>query len=213
MRFEPLGDTAFILRDLQGPAHAIADELKDLNVPGLVEATASYDTVGIYIEPDTFDMALFESVLNQIRPALQWKNRRILIPVCFEMGEDLTEAANTLGLGEQELVQLFCATELTCYAVGFSPGFPYLGYLDERLHGLERLATPRVRVPKGSVAITGSQAGIYTLERPGGWWIIGRTPLELVDTETDYFPIKAGDTVAFATLSPDEFRQRQGERI
>ena len=127
MRFEPLGDTAFILRDLQGPAYAIADELNSLNVPGLVEATASYETVGLYVEPRLFNMAELAATIDKLHVTSPSVVRHHQVPVCFEMGADLSDAANELQLSLEELVSSFCARDLCCYAVGFCPGFPYLG--------------------------------------------------------------------------------------
>ncbi len=99
------------------------------------------------------------------------------------------------------------------YAIGFCPGFPYLGYLAQALSGVPRLDQPRPKVDAGSVGITGRQTGIYTEARPGGWNIIGRTPLELVNVADSYFPLKAGDRVRFRRIDALEFEQFRGQRL
>jgi inhibitor of KinA len=211
MKIEPLGDAAYLLRDLPGPAYRVAAALNRRALPGLLEAVASYETVGLYVDPDRFDpQCLNETVLS---PENSLEPKRHLVPVCYEMGLDLSEAAERLGMGATEVVERHSASTYRCFAVGFCPGFPYLGYLDETISGLPRRPSPRVRVEPGSVAITGRQTGIYPLPRPGGWWLIGRTPLILVDEEAGYFPIEAGDEVRFVPISRDEFERRQGDRL
>src|SRR5205814_3381261 len=116
-------------------------------------------------------------------------------------------------LSPAEVVRLHAGTEYTVYAIGFCPGFPYLGYLPAALAGVPRLATPRLRVEPGSVGLTGRQTGIYTEARPGGWNLIGRTPLELVNVADGYFPLRTGDRVRFIRIDEAEFRRLQGRRL
>ena len=110
-------------------------------------------------------------------------------------------------------MRLHAATEYTVYAVGFSPGFPYLGYLPDRLCGVPRLEAPRVRVEAGSVGLTGRQTGVYPEARPGGWNLIGLTPLQLVDVADDYFPLRTGDRVRFEPIGAAEYRRLLGKRL
>ena len=105
------------------------------------------------------------------------------------------------------------ATEYTVCAIGFCPGFPYLGYLPDALCGVPRLPAPRLRVEAGSVGLTGRQTGIYTEPRPGGWNLIGQTPLELVDVAAGYFPLRTGDRVRFERIDQGEFRRLVGQRL
>src|SRR5438477_375224 len=98
-------------------------------------------------------------------------------------------------------------------AVGFVPGFPYLGYLPPELCGVPRLATPRVRVEPGSVGVTGRQTAIYPRPSPGGWNLIGRTPLVIVDVAAGFFPLRVGDRVRFARIDDRRFRELEGERL
>lgn len=209
MKIEALGDSAYILRDLERPADELAAALNAAPPAGLLEAVASYDTVGVYVDPSSFwPQALDPGLVAASRVA-----RSHEIPVCYERGPDLEEAAQRLSLTPDTVVRLHTAAEYRCFAVGFCPGFAYLGYLPAELAGLPRREEPRVRVEPGSLGITGRQTGVYPLPRPGGWWLIGQTPLTLVDVEDDYFPILAGDTVRFRPIRVAEFDALKGARL
>ena len=121
--------------------------------------------------------------------------------------------ADAAGLATDDVIRLHTGTEYMVYAIGFCPGFPYLGYLPRELCGLPRLPAPRLRVEAGSVGLTGRQTGIYTLPRPGGWNLVGRTPLVLVDVAAGYFPLRTGDRVRFARIDEAEYRRLEGERL
>jgi inhibitor of KinA len=209
MQVEPLGDSAYILRDLDVPAHALARALNARPPIGLQEAVASYESVGLYVDPEIFDI----SALELPRNLEVGFGRKHVVPVCYELGEDLSAVCSQLNLTVAELVQAHAGQEYQCYAVGFCPGFAYLGYLPAALEGVPRRANPRTQVPAGAVAITGRQTAVYPLRRPGGWSLIGQTPLCLVDVEDRYFPISAGDSVRFEPIGRAEYERRQGERL
>jgi inhibitor of KinA len=135
------------------------------------------------------------------------------IPCCYEMQLDLARVAEHTGLTAEEVIRLHTGTEYTVHAIGFCPGYPYLGYLPPQLCGVPRLPTPRLRVEAGSVGLAGRQTGIYTEVRPGGWNLIGRTPLQLVDLADGYFPLRVGDRIRFQRIDEAEFRRLQGERL
>ena len=116
--------------------------------------------------------------------------RSFTIPVCYEMQLDMPRVCEATHLTADEVIRLHTATTYTVYAIGFVPGFPYLGYLPPELCGVSRLPSPRVRVEPGSVGLTGRQTGIYPLARPGGWNLIGRTPLTIVDVASGFFPLR-----------------------
>lgn len=125
--------------------------------------------------------------------------RRVEIPVVYggNAGPDLQVVAERAGLRAQQVVELHSSVDYVVYFIGFQPGFPYLGGLDERLH-TPRRAEPRVSVPRGSVGIGGSQTGIYPLAAPGGWQLIGHTPLSLFDPhQQPPVLLRPGDTVRF----------------
>jgi inhibitor of KinA len=210
MKIEPLGDSAIIVRELSLPAYVFAEAIRAACLPGLIEAMASYDTVGVYFNPEVFDPTGLLLLRGDRARATDNLHE---IPVCYEMGEDMPEVADRLGLKPQAVAALHTSQPFTCFALGFCPGFAYLGHLPEQLSGVPRRPAPRVRVEPGSVAITGRQTAVYPLLRPGGWSIIGKTPLCLVDVEDAYFPIKAGDLVRFISISPKEFEARKGDRL
>lgn len=214
VRIEPLGDSAYIVRDLGDLlSYTLAQECERLNLPGVQEIVPAFDTLGVYVDRAVFDPEAFVSLVQGLTTVAEPQGKMHLVPVCYELGDDLKTAAQELGLSQADVVYLHADRVYRCYAVGFVPGFPYLGYLPEQLCGLARLASPRVRVPSGAVGIVGDQTGIYPGGSSGGWRLIGRTPLTIVDLQTGYFPIKPGDQVRFQPVTLDEFSAMQGARL
>ncbi|HJP82049.1 MAG TPA: allophanate hydrolase subunit 1 [Fimbriimonadaceae bacterium] len=217
MKVERLGERAVILRDLPCQAYRIADSLNSNQglFQGFQEAVPSYETVGIYFENRLQSIRdlneMIENAVNSIWPETSPQYHDI--PVCYELGEDLLDSADALGVSPEQLVEAHVSQEYTCYAVGFCPGFGYLGYLDESISGLPRRPSPRIRVEPGSVGITGRQTAIYPSATPGGWNLIGRCPLQLVDVPQNYFPIRAGDRIRFYRVDESEFGRLRGERL
>lgn len=125
--------------------------------------------------------------------------REIDIPVWYD-GPDLAASAETLGLTPGGFAELHAATTYACAAIGFCPGFSYLESLPPALCGLPRLSSPRAVVPAGSVAVAGNRTAVYPLDRPGGWRLIGRTELEMVDVGAGEFRVRVGDRVRFVPL-------------
>lgn len=205
MRVEPLGESALILRDLNRPAPEVAAALE--RTPGVAEAWAAFDAVGVVLD-GTADLA---TVLREPEIPAEIPERRVhTIPVLYD-GEDLDEVAARTGLSRDRVAALH-ARKYDCRAVGFCPGFAYLAPLPPELD-LPRRVTPRPRVAPGSVALAAGMTAVYPLERPGGWWLVGRTPLALVDEADGYFPLRAGDRVRFVAIGAEEFARRQGERL
>src|SRR5579862_2577860 len=187
MRIEPLGDLAYILRDLPATSAQIAHAIEAAHIPGITDVVPCAKTVGVYVRS--------EVSLTEIKAAcalagsVAYEPRALRIPVCYELGPDLANVARTLHISASKLAELHSSAEFTCFAIGFCPGFAYLGPLPEVLRGVPRLPAPRVRTEVGSLGITGNQTAVYPLFRPGGWPIIGMTPLCLVDERDDFFPI------------------------
>jgi inhibitor of KinA len=130
------------------------------------------------------------------------------IPVCYggEFGPEIEFVADTHGLSVEDVIRIHSAPDYLVYMIGFTPGFPFLGGLPEVLH-TPRLQTPRQAVPAGSVGIANNQTGIYPIESPGGWQLIGRTPLGMFNPKKpNPFRIKAGDRLKFKPISPSEYR-------
>lgn len=210
MRIEPLGDTTWIVRDLGSlPPYAVAESIRNARLKGVEDAIGTAEAVGVY-------GGLPEEILQAAQEAESMTDTaRALrdVPVCFELESDLEEISASLGIESDQVLDDLCAATFEVEAIGFCPGFPYLKGLPASLYGLPRLARPRSRVPAGSVAITGDRAGIYPLERPGGWQIIGRTPCQIVDVEDEWHPIEAGDMIRFQPIGLKEFQERAGERL
>lgn len=217
MKLVPLGDQA-VLAYLPDEAAAVrlAAAVRGANPPWLQDVVPAYASVGVFFDADATTGADVRAWLAEL-PATHHPTtpppRSHLIPVCYELNLDLPRVCGVTGLSADEVIRLHTAAEFTVYAVGFVPGFPYLGYLPDPLCGVPRLESPRVRVEPGSVAITGRQSAIYPAPSPGGWNLIGRTPLTIVDAADDFFPIRVGDQVRFERIDEGEFRRLEGTRL
>lgn len=208
---EPLGERAYLVRRLGAvPAHAVAAAI--MATGRVEEATPAYDTVGVYVGKD-FDSGTLRQILEEMEFGDVPEPKRHHIPVCYELGADFEDVCRQLSLRASEVIRHHSTPDYTCFAIGFSPGFPFLGYLSDALSGLPRRASPRTHVPPGSVGITGRQTGVYPGPSPGGWNLIGRTPLTLVDLDDAYFPISAGDWVKFEPISAAKFDELEGQRL
>jgi inhibitor of KinA len=182
---------------------------------GLRELVPAYHTLTVYYDPFIVNGSFpFEKVKNHLEAILTslntttvTNNRYIEIPVCYEsdFSPDLYDLAITNNLTVEEVVQLHSSVIYHVMFIGFSPGFPFLMGLDKRLH-FPRKTLPRLKVHQGSVGIAGKQTGIYSLDSPGGWQIIGRTPIKLFNimSETPTL-LRAGDKVKFNPISLEEF--------
>jgi inhibitor of KinA len=178
---------------------------------GLRNIHPAYNSVLISFDPIAVSPREFElqirSRLDVLSSVVLSSPRLIDVPVCYDrsVAPDLDFVAGHCGLSVDDVIRLHASVEYLVYFVGFAPWFPYLGELADRLV-TPRLATPRLRVPEGSVAIGGSQTGIYSLPSPGGWRIIGRTPLKLFrPRESSPALLEIGDHVRFRPMSLQEF--------
>lgn len=219
-RFLPCGDRGLLVEfgNQIDPAvnrrvNQFAERVRRLALPGVIQVIATYRSALVEYEPllwpsDTLDGRL--APLAQEEGGDGVEGRLVEIPTWYG-GEDLADVAAHTGLSVGEVITRHSAAVYTVYAVGFSPGFPYLGGLPPEL-ATPRLASPRTRVPAGSVAIGGQQTGVYPQESPGGWRIIGRTCLRLFDpTRAEPSLLAAGDRVRFVSVSEDEYRWKVKE--
>ncbi len=213
---EPLGDQA-VLAAFADEAGALrfAAAVRRANPPWLVDVVQAYATVAVFFDAGRVRYAGAAEALRELETAAPEPapGRLHEIPCSYALNLDLPRVAAATGLPAGEVVRLHSTVEYTVYAIGFCPGFPYLGYLPAPLCGVPRLDTPRLRVEAGSVGLTGRQTGIYTEERPGGWNLVGRTPLRLVDVAAGYFPLRTGDRVRFEPVSEAEYRRLLGRRL
>lgn len=178
----------------------LLDAFEKNPLPGLRDVTPAYQEVLLEFER-AVDEAPIRAVLDSARPLPVGEARLHEITVCYD-GPDLEELAALKGLSVAEVVERHAAPVYNVYLIGFSPGFPYLGPLDAKIHA-PRLASPRARVPAGSVAIGGGHTGIYSIGSPGGWRIIGRTEVELFTPGKgrEAFLLRQGDRVKFLPAS------------
>jgi inhibitor of KinA len=216
LELKSLGDQA-VLAYLPDEAAAIrfAATVRAAGFPWLVDVVPAYATVGVYFDPELANLAAVRAALTRLKPgaAQSIPGRLHFVPCCYEMQLDLARVAEHTGLTAEQVIAAHTAVEYTVHAIGFCPGFPYLGYLPRVLTGVPRLSSPRLHVEPGSVGLTGRQTGVYPLARPGGWNLIGRTPLQLVCVEDGYFPIRVGDRVRFQRIDESQFERLKGERL
>jgi inhibitor of KinA len=229
MRIEPLGDSALIVRVVDefrsdASLNAVLAALRYLEaaaIPGVIELAPAYTTIGVFFDPTRIEQAApddspfdvlsakIQSVLNAaaFTDEAEVEARLLEVPVCYdrEFSLDLEEVARAAGLTEAEVVLRHSKAAYRVTCVGFAPGFPYLSGLPVEL-ATPRRATPRKEIPAGSVAIGGGQTGIYPRKSPGGWNVIGRTPLRLFDLQrAPPALLCAGDHVRFREISREEF--------
>jgi inhibitor of KinA len=219
MRIVPLGDQAVLAYPTDEAAAArLAAAVREANPPWLDDVVPAYASVGVFFDPEQVDTATVSAWLaardpRTIGEAAATRPRSAVIPVCYEFAPDMPRVCAETGLRPEQVVALHTGTGFTVYAVGFVPGFPYLGYLPPELCGVGRLPTPRVWVDPGSVGITGRQTAVYPKATPGGWNLIGRTPLIIVDVADGFFPLRVGDTVRFERIDERDYRAWEGERL
>ena len=191
--------------------HALSHALRALGEPGILELNPTYRS--LFVQYDPWEIS-YERLLMNIESALAAASKERLepadileIPVCYGrgLGPDLEEVAARHGLTPESVVALHASPVYDVVMVGFTPGFPYLSGLDRRLV-TPRKEVPRKLVPAGSVGIADRQTGIYSIDSPGGWQIIGRTPLRLFDpNRNDPFLVKPGDRLRFTPITRDAF--------
>ena len=173
-------------------------------IPAFVSLLVNYDPLAVSYEAICTRL---EKILRSKAGITEAARRVFEIPVCYggEFGPDLADIASHAGLSEREVIELHTSRDYLIYMLGFLPGFCYLGGLDERIH-TPRLETPRVKIPSGSVGIGGAQTGIYPMESPGGWRLMGKTPVKTYDPDRET-PIlmQAGEYIRFTEIDRAEF--------
>lgn len=180
-------------------------------IPGVTETVPAYRSLLVYFEPLEINPRKLREILSSLAEFQESEalpeSRLIEIPTVYggEYGPDLTFVAAHNGLSESEVIQIHTGTPYLVYMIGFVPGFPYLGGMSSRI-AAPRLETPRTKIPAGAVGIAGGQTGIYPAESPGGWRLIGRTPLKLFDPGREPAALfRAGDYLSFTGITPEEF--------
>jgi len=219
MKIEALGDSALVINladeisDSSGVLARVlsaAATIEGAKLPGVVDVTSSYESVAVFFDLPQVERDIEDKIGALIASAgvrVSGKKRRVEIPVCYdeEFALDLDRVANHTSLTPDAIVALHSSAEYTVACIGFMPGFPFLAGLPQPLH-VPRLESPRTKVLAGSVAIANAQAGVYPLESPGGWNVLGRTPLQLFRVnESPPTLLRPGDRVQFRKITRAQF--------
>jgi KipI family sensor histidine kinase inhibitor len=230
LKVEPLGDRGLLLilgegidAHVNDRVHQLAIALRQRALPGVHDLVPAYATLAVHYDPacwiqnETSPHAALATAIQQVwrmaetdPPSIP---RHLDIPVCYGgvFGPDLEDVAAHCGLSRGTVIDRHTAVEYRVFMLGFTPGFPYLGELDPIL-ATPRRATPRPKVAAGSVGIAGKQTGIYSLDTPGGWQIIGRTPRRLFDaTIPEPCLLRPGDRITFRAIDEAEYLRLSGD--
>ena len=236
---KPLGDSALMVQLGEGIHPSIHKKVRSLSAileehsfKGFIESVPAYNNLMIYYNPyvvhqsyrnhpsccDPF-LSPYQKVCTYMNDLIQkigentfFEERLVTIPVLYggEYGSDLAYVAAYHGRSIEEVIQIHSRNEYIVYMIGFSPGFPFLGGMDENI-ATPRKETPRLAIAPGSVGIAGKQTGVYPLETPGGWQIIGRTPQRLFLPEmSPPTLLQSGDKIRFVSISPEEYKNYEG---
>lgn len=214
------GDSAIIMefgneisKEINAKIRSTITKIENANIDGIIELVPTYRSITILYSPLKIKYAklveLLKTFENSDVGTSEEKVRLIEIPTVYagEYGPDIEFVSENAGLSSEEVINIHTGTDYLVYMMGFAPGFTYLGGMDKRIE-TPRLKTPRLKIPGGSVGIAASQTGMYPSESPGGWQLIGRTPLKLYD-ETNDPPvfINAGDYIRYVQVDEEEYNK------
>ena len=214
-----LGDAALycdfgkdVNKEINSNVIKLFNTLKIKKIDGINNLTPSYNKLIISFDLKKINFKDVKKIVENITidQKEELSSNKIEIPVCCDetMSLDIVRLEKKLSLNRNKILDIFFAKEYFCYMTGFIAGMPFLGDLDNELRS-KRLETPRVKVPKGSVGITEQFTNIYTFESPGGWNIIGNSPLEIFKSNEEIEPtlINPGDTVIFKQINIDQYKK------
>lgn len=218
IRFLMAGDSALVAEfgnaitpEINARIRAFNIALEQQKLPGIIELLPTYRSVLIQYDPMVIGTESLKAKLSKIAENLDNivipPAQVVELPVLYggEMGPDLGFVAEHAGITPEEVIKLHTEPEYLIYMLGFTPGFTYLGGLNEKIH-TPRLTQPRVKIPGGSVGIAGSQTGVYPIDSPGGWQLIGRTPVKMYDpNRAEPILPRAGQYIKFRAIDQAEF--------
>ena len=217
-----LGDAALycdfgteVNKDINSKVIKLFETIREKNIEGINNLTPSYNKLIISFDLKITNFKKIKEIVEniEIKETQKLNNKKLEIPVCCDssFSLDIERLEKKLNLDREQILEVFFNKEFFCYMTGFIAGMPFLGDLEEKMRA-QRLETPRVKVPKGSIGLTEQFANIYTFESPGGWNIIGNTPLDVFDITKEKEPnlINPGDKVKFKRISMEEYKDLNG---
>ena len=220
VRYSPLGDKGLLVefgktisQEISEKVLAFRDELLTGNVNDIIEVCPAYCSLAVLYDPTNMSYDALVAKLKMVEREVKSISKRdadiFEIPVCYDgvYAPDIDFVAQASGLSVDDVIKVHTSKPYMIYMLGFMPGFAFLGGLDRKL-SVSRRESPRVRVPAGSVGVISGQTGVYPIESPGGWQLIGRTPLKLFDHSREK-PIlfEAGDYIRFSAISQEEYEE------
>ena len=221
-RFLPAGDKALVVElgdsitpEINRKVRGLLAAIENQGIPGLVDLVPSYRSLLVYYDPLCLSLPELEELLSALEQNLDQADlkapRVVEIPTLYggEYGPDIGQVAKHNGLALEEVIRIHSGAEYLVYMMGFTPGFPYMGGMSERI-ATPRLQTPRTAIPAGSVGIAEQQTGVYPIESPGGWQLIGRTPVQLFDPQREPpVVVTVGDYIRFAPITEEAYHDIQ----
>ena len=224
---KPVGDKGLLVEfenkvapEINDKVHSLYDEIKLEDIEGVLECIPTYRSLLINYDPLEVDFSQLKGSVSQLVRKVEEKDldslehRVVILPTVYggEFGPDLDDVCDINNLTQEEVVDIHSCRKYRVYMMGFTPGFPYLGGMSERI-STPRLESPRKTIPAGSVGIGGDQTGVYPIDSPGGWRLIGRTPVDLYNPdENPPVAFKPGDMVEFVPVDEDDF-ERISEKV
>ena len=217
-----LGDAALycdfgteVNKEINSNVIKLFETIREKNIEGINNLTPSYNKLIISFDLKITNFKKIKEIVEniEIKETQKLNNKKLEIPVCCDssFSLDIERLEKKLNLDREQILEVFFNKEFFCYMTGFIAGMPFLGDLEEKMRA-QRLETPRVKVPKGSIGLTEQFANIYTFESPGGWNIIGNTPINIFDITKEKKPnlINPGDTVKFRKITMEEYKDLNG---
>lgn len=214
VKIMPAGDAALVVEfgdiideNVNAHVHALARKIEEQHIEGIMEVVPTFRSVLVQYDVFVCSYSQIRDIVHSLADNLNVLDKTakkiVKIPCCYgaRFGQDLSDMEKLTGLDRDEIIAIHSSTDYKIYMLGFLPGFVYLGGLDKRIE-VPRLKTPRVKIRKGAVGIGGNQTGIYPMDSPGGWRLMGATPIDLYD-ENRETPIllAAGEYIRFVPIS------------